>query len=256
MEVMDAPYRAADLRHGYQAVADNLPNDPRVHEQKGSKKIFFKNFMDARVNYIIVPVAKFMMRPEQAAKVSGEGYLLGTIMHEMAHGLGPAFARTANGKVSIREAIGPMFSGLEEAKADAVGMFGLKWMVDHDALPKEKLQEYYASYVGGLFRTVRFGIGEAHGQAEMMEFNYLSEHQAIKRESSGKYGIDYAAMPDVVASLAKELLDIEAKGDRQRAEAWFKKYDVMPEELKTSLKAASAVPVDIDPIFSFKEKIR
>jgi hypothetical protein len=256
MEVMDAPYRAGDLRHGYQAVADNLPNDPRVHEQKGSKKIFFKNFMDARVNYVIVPLAQYVMRPEQAAKVTGDGYLLGTIMHEMAHGLGPAFARTSAGKVSIREAIGPAFSGLEEAKADTVGMFGLKWMVDHGDIPKEKLEEFYASYVGGLFRTVRFGIGEAHGQAEMMEFNYLVERAALKREASGKYAIDYAAMPDVVADLAKELLDIEAKGDRQRAEDWFKKYDVMPEELKASLKAASSVPVDVDPIFSFKERVR
>ena len=84
------PTARAILRHGYQAVADNLPNDPRVHEQKGSKKIFFKNFMDARVNYVILPLAQFMMPPEQAAKASAEGYLLGTIMHEMAHGLGPA----------------------------------------------------------------------------------------------------------------------------------------------------------------------
>ena len=173
MEVMDAPYRAGDLRHGYQAVADNLPNDPRVHEQKGSKKIFFKNFMDARVNYVILPLAQFMMLPEQAAKASAEGYLLGTIMHEMAHGLGPAYARTAAGKVAIREAIGPQYSGLEEAKADVVGMFGLKWLVDHEVLPKEKLEEYYASYLAGIFRTIRFGTGEAHGQAEMMEFNYL-----------------------------------------------------------------------------------
>ena len=173
MEVMDAPYRAGDLRHGYQAVADNLPNDPRVHEQKGSKKIFFKNFMDARVNYVILPLAQYMMPPEQAAKASAEGYLLSTIMHEIAHGLGPAYSRTAAGKVAIREAIGPAYSGLEEAKADVVGMFGLKWLVDHGVLPKDKLEEYYASYVAGIFRTVRFGTGEAHGQAEMMEFNYL-----------------------------------------------------------------------------------
>jgi hypothetical protein len=256
MEVMDAPYRAGDLRHGYQAVADNLPNDPRVHEQKGSKKIFFKNFMDARVNYVILPLAKHVMRPEQAAKASGEGYLLFTIMHETSHGLGPAFTRTASGKVDIRQAIGPIFGGLEEAKADVVGMFGLKWLVDRGALPKDKLEEYYASYVAGIFRTVRFGIGEAHGQAEMMEFNYLSERGAIKRESSGRYVIDYARMPDALADLAKELLDIEAQGDRERAESWFKKYDVMPAELKSSLRSASSVPVDIDPVFSFKESVR
>jgi hypothetical protein len=256
MEVMDSPYRAGDLRHGYQVVADNLPNDPRIHEQKGSKKIFFKNFMDARVDYVILPLARYMMQPEQAAKASGEGYLLSTIMHEISHGLGPAYARTAAGKVDVREAIGPAYSGLEEAKADVVGMFGLKWLVDHDALPKAKLEEYYASYVAGNFRTIRFGTGEAHGQAEMMEFNYLSERGAVKREASGKYAVDYALMPGAIADLAKELLEIEATGDRQRAENWFKKYDVMSPELTAALNAASKVPVDVDPVFSFKETVR
>ncbi|MGB9205298.1 MAG: Zn-dependent hydrolase [Terriglobales bacterium] len=256
MEVMDNPFRAGDMVHGYQAVADNLPNDPRVHEQKGSKQLFFKNFMDARVNYIILPVARKLMEPKQAAKVSGEGYLLGTIMHEICHGLGPSFARTAAGKVSIREAIGPSYSGLEEAKADATGMFALKWLVDHDALPKDKLEGYYASYVGDLFRTVRFGTAEAHGQAEMMEFNYLSERGAIRRNVNGRYSIDYEKIPGAIADLAKELLEIEATGDRARAENWFKKYDTMPEELKVSLKAVANVPVDMDPVFSFAERVR
>ena len=257
MEVMDAPFRGGDLRHGYQAVADNLPNDARIHEAKGTKKIFFKNFMDARVNYVILPVAKRVMRPDQAAKVTGEGYLAGTLLHEISHGLGPAFARTSAGKADIREAIGPTYSELEEAKADAVGMFGLKWLVDHGALPKSRLQEYYASYVGGLFRTVRFGTGEAHGRAEMMEFNYLTEQKAIVRDSAtGRYSIDYTQMPAAVETLAKELLEQEATGDRARAEAWFKKYDLMPEELKASLQRAAAVPVDIDPVFSFPDQVK
>ncbi len=256
MEVMDAPYRTGDLRHGYQAVADNLPNDPRIHEEKGSKKIFFKNFMDARVNYVILPVARHLMQADQAAQASGEGYLQGTIMHEISHGLGPAFARTSAGKVSIREAIGPIYGGLEEAKADAVGMFGLKWLVDHNALHKNKLGEYYASYVAGIFRTVRFGTGEAHGQAEMMEFNYLSERGAIRRQPSGRYVIDYAKMPGAIADLAQELLEIEAMGDRKRAEDWFAKYDAIPAGLKSALQSAASVPVDIDPIFSFTERLR
>lgn len=253
MEVMDAPFRAGDLNHGYQAVADNLPNDPRVHEQKGSKKLFFKNFMDARVNYVVLPVAQHVMLRAQADKASGEGYLLATIMHEMSHGLGPAFARTSAGKVDIREAIGPAYSALEEAKADVVGMFGLQWLVDHDVLPKNKLEEYYASYVAGIFRTVRFGVAEAHGQAEMMEFNYLSERGAITRQSSGRYAIDYQRMPADIKDLAKELLEIEATGDRARGENWFKRYGTMPPELQASLKSAAGVPVDVDPVFSFKE---
>ncbi|HXR14854.1 MAG TPA: hypothetical protein VN777_01485 [Terriglobales bacterium] len=253
MEVMDTPFRSGDLTHGYQAVADNLPNDPRVHEQKGSKKLFFKNFMDARVDYVILPVAKQVMLPEQAAKASAEGYLQGTIMHEMAHGLGPAFSRTPAGKVDVRESIGPIYGGLEEAKADVVGMFGLKWLMDHDVLPKNKLEEYYSSYVAGIFRTVRFGAAEAHGQAEMMEFNYLCERGAIVHQSSGRYAIDYGRVPGAINDLAKQLLEIEATGDRVRAENWFKKYGAMPAELQASLKSAAAVPVDIDPVFSFKK---
>ncbi len=171
MEVMDAPFRAGDLRHGYQAVADNLPNDPRIHQEKGTKKIFFKNFMDARVSTVVLPLAQRLMRADQAAKASAEGYLAAVMLHEISHGLGPAFARKEGKQMDIREAVGPQFSALEEAKADVVGMFALKWLVDHDALPRARLEEYYASYVAGIFRTVRYGIAEAHGRAEMMEFN-------------------------------------------------------------------------------------
>jgi hypothetical protein len=257
MEVMDSPFRAADLRHGYQAVADNLPNDPRIHAKKGSKKIFFKNFMDARVNYIILPLAKRLMREDQAARVSGEGYMAGTILHEIAHGLGPAYAHQGGKQVDIREAIGPVYSGLEEAKADVVGMFGLKWLVDHGALPKDRLEEYYASYLAGLLRTLRFGLGEAHGRAEMMEFNYLAQEKAITRDpGNGRQAVDYTRMPQALETLAKELLEIEATGDRARAEAWFKRYDQMPAELQSALKSASDVPVDIDPVFSFPKEVR
>ena len=255
MEVMDAPFRAGDLRHGYQAVADNLPNDPRIHEQKGSKKIFFKNFMDARVNYVVLPIAKKLMRQDQASKASGEGYLAAVILHEISHGLGPAFARQSRKQVNIREAIGPIYSGLEEAKADVVGMFGLKWLVDRGVLPKDRLEEYYDSYVAGIFRTLRFGVAEAHGRAEMMEFNYLLQEKAIARDPvTGRYSVEYSRISTVLAQLSKELLEIEATGDRMRAENWFQKYDVMPPELKSALDTTKDVPVDIDPVSSFPER--
>ena len=254
MEVMDAPYRAGDLRHGYQAVADNLPNDPRIHQEKGTKKIFFKNFMDARVNYVILPVARQLMQPGQAAKASADGYLSSTLMHEISHELGPDFAQRNGKRVDIREAIGPAYSGLEEAKADVVGMFGLKWLVDHGALPKERLEEYYASYVAGIFRTLRFGTGEAHGRAEMMEFSYLLEQRALGY-AGGRYAIDLARISGVLATLAKELLEMEATGDRARVEAWFTKYDRMPTELKMALAGTASIPVDINPVFALPDRV-
>ena len=253
MEVMDAPYRAGDLRHGYQAVADNLPNDPRIHQEKGTKKIFFKNFMDARVDDVILPIAQVLMQPDQAAKASAEGYLASTLMHEISHELGPDFAR-ANGKqVDIREAIGPAYSGLEEAKADVVGMFGLKWLVDHGALPKERLQEYYASYVAGIFRTLRFGTGEAHGRAEMMEFNYLANSGALTHDGR-RYTIDY---------------EPHSRGARGACEGTARNGSHRRSRPRRSLVREvrqdagrlgdhafgqfTDIPVDIDPVFSFPD---
>ncbi len=252
MEVMDAPFRAGDLRHGYQAVADNLPNDPRIHQEKGTKKIFFKNFMDARVGQIILPLAARVLDPAQAKRASADGYLTWVLMHEICHGLGPAFARRDGRRIDIREAIGGLYGGLEEAKADVVGMYALRWLVDKGVLPKARLEEYYASYLAGIFRTIRFGTGEAHGQAEMMEFNYLAGRGAVVG-AEGRYRIDYAKIAPAVADLAKELLEQEATGDRGRAEAWFAKYDTMPAGVSAALAAAGGVPIDIDPTFAFPE---
>jgi hypothetical protein len=207
------------------------------------------------VDYVILPIAKVLMEPDQAAKASAEGYLAATVMHEICHGLGPVFSRINGKQVDIREAIGPAFGGLEEAKADVVGMWALKWLVDRGVLPKAQLEGYYASYLAGNFRTLRFGTGEAHGKAEMMEFNYHFERGAIKQDANGRYFVDYGKMADSIAALSKELLEIEATGDRARAEALLAKYDNMPGHLVTALKKVNHVPVDIDPKFSFPDKI-
>ncbi|HEX2331396.1 MAG TPA: Zn-dependent hydrolase [Candidatus Angelobacter sp.] len=257
MEVMDTPYRAGDLRHGYQAVADNLPNDPRIHQEKGSKKIFFKNFMDARVNYVVLPLGKLLMREDQANLASMDGYLSAVLMHEICHALGPAYARTPQGQEDIRAAIGPTYAGLEEAKADMVGLWALDWLMEKGVFPRDAAPEIYASHVAGIFRTVRFGVAEAHGRAEMMEFNYLSEQGAITHDAkTGRYVIDFAKMPGAIASLAKELLEIEATGDRNRAEQWFKKYDSMPAALKSALAGIKDVPVDIDPVSALEIQVQ
>ena len=135
-------------------------------------------------------------------------------------------------------------------------MFGLAWLVNHGALPKERLPEYYASYVAGIFRTLRFGTGEAHGRAEMMEFNYLLEHAALTQTPAGRYAIDYAAMPAAIAALAQQLLTFESHGDRAGVEAWFTKYDVMPPALTRALESTAAIPVDITPDFELSKGVR
>jgi hypothetical protein len=256
MEVVDAPLRAGDLHYGYQAVADNLPNDARIHAEKGSKKMFFKNFMDLRVDNVILPIAGKMLAPDETKDVSGEGYLTGVILHEISHGLGPAYAHVDGKQITINEAIGPIYSGLEEAKADVTGIYLAKWLIDQKLLPASELDGVYGSYVAGILRTLRFGTGESHGKAMMMEFNYLEEHGALKQGADGRYTIDYAAMPDAIAGLAKTLLMFEANGDRAGVEAWFAKYDVMPASLAKALEATNGIPVDVTPEFELSEGVR
>ena len=256
MEVVDAPLRAGDLHYGYQAVADNLPNDPRIHAEKGSKKIFFKNFMDARVNNVVLPIASKMLSAEQTKDVSGEGYLTGVVLHEISHGLGPAYAQIDGKQVAINEAIGPAYSGLEEAKADVTGIYLAKWLVEQKVIPQSELNGIYASYVAGIFRTLRFGTAEAHGRAELMEFNVLLEQKAISQGADGRFAIDYAAMPAVIAALDKQLLLFEAKGDRAGVEAWFAKYDAMPQSLNRALESAREIPIDITPVFALSSEAR
>jgi hypothetical protein len=210
--------------------------------------------MDARLKEVILPLAERVIDPAQAKRASHESYLTWVVLHEISHGLGPAFARRDGKQMDIREAIGPLYSGLEESKADVVGTFALKWLVDKGVLEKSRLEEYYASYLAGMLRTVRFGVGEAHGRGVMMEFNFLSEQGAVV-QAGDRYRLDYAKMPRAVERLAKELLEQEATGDRARAEAWFEKYDKMPATLKSALEAANDVPIDVDPTSPFPDVI-
>jgi len=158
--------------------------------------------------------------------------------------------------VDIREAIGGMYSGLEEAKADVTGIYLAKWLVDQKLLPASELNGIYASYVAGIFRTLRFGTAEAHGRAELMEFNVLLEQKAISQGANGRFAIDYAAMPAAIAALDKQLLLFEAKGDRAGVEAWFARYDVMPPSLTRALESTRDIPIDITPVFALSSEAR
>jgi hypothetical protein len=156
----------------------------------------------------------------------------------------------------INEAIGPAYAGLEEAKADITGMFLIKWMVDQKLIPAAELNGIYASYLAGAIRSLRFGTADAHGRAQMMEFNYLLEQKALNQAADGRYTIDYAAMPAAIASLSQKLLTFEAQGDRAGVEGWFAKYDVMPASLTKGLEATKDIPIDVTPEFELEKESR
>jgi hypothetical protein len=209
------------------------------------------------VDSIVAPLAGRLMAPEQAALVTREGYLTDTLLHEISHGLGPAFARRQGKQVDIREALGPHFSGIEEAKADVVGLLGAEWLASRGVLAREQLEACYAAHVADLFRMLRFGTSEAHAVSEIMQFSYLVEQKVIGWDAAaGRYRLDLARMPDAVERLARELLEIEATGDVTRAGKWFAQYQALPPGTAKALDAAAGVPVDLDPIFAFPDSPR
>ena len=258
MEVVDSPYRAGDLLHGYQAVADNLPNDPRIHEQKGSKKIFWKNFMDARVNYIILPLAKRVMQPDQAAMASGEGYLTDTLMHEISHGLGPAFARTPKGKVDIREVHRRAIRRPGRSQGRRCRRVRPEMADRPRRLPERKAERGLRlvcrrNFPHRSFRNCRSARRRGDDGVQLScssrAPSTATAHPAFMESAS------IACLP-LIASLAKELLEQEATGDRARTEKWFKKYAEMPPELSGALAKANDIPVDVDPEFDFHPPLR
>ena len=198
-----------------------------------------------------------MMDPAQARRASAEGYLAAVVMHEIAHGLGPAFARQGRQPGGHPRGHRPACTrDSKRPRPTSSGCSALKWLIDHGVLPQESAwRSITLRIVAGIFRTVRFGDGRSARPRGDDGVQFLSEQGAIVLDG-GRYRVDYAKMPAAIERLARELLEQEAAGDRGRAEAWFGRYNRMPPALTQALAAAVDVPVDIDPIFSFAEPVR
>jgi len=250
MVVVRDIYRGGDLRVGYQAAATNLPNDPKVHEKKGSKKIFWKNVFEARVDKVILPISKELMEPSQAKLVTARGVFEDVLMHELCHALGPRYVRGTDEKVPVNQKLGDLYSAVEELKATVAGLVSMAWFFDQGIMPKASEQEHYASYLGSILRAVRFGVGEAHGRASIVELNFLQERGAIRRDpATARWSVDTPKMRGALRELTGMVLEIERAGDRAAAETLFAKYGSISPELAKDLERARSVPVEIEPIY-------
>jgi hypothetical protein len=250
MSVVEDIYRAGDIRAGYQAVAFVLPNDPKVRESKGSKKIFHKNFLDARVNNIIKPLAKELLIAEQVGLVTDEGFFNFVVMHELSHALGPNYTVAKPVKDPINKALGSHYTGVEEGKADVAGLHSLNYFIDHGIIDPKREREHYVSYLGGLFRTIRFGAEEAHGRASLFEFAFLKNEGAIEYDSaSERFSVNFAKIREAVKKLANLFMTVEAEGDAAKAEELLVQFGKLSPELKQALDRCTHVPIEFEPLF-------
>lgn len=250
MSVVEDIYRGGDIRAGYQAVAFVLPNDPKVREAKGTKKIFHKNFLEARLNKVIKPLAQELLAPEQAGLVTDEGFFNFVVMHELAHALGPNYTVGSLEEAAIHKALGSHYSGIEEGKADVVGLHSLNFFIDRGVIDSRREQEHYVSYLGGLFRTIRFGAHEAHGRASLLEFAFLRNEGAIRYdEAAERFSVNSKVFREAVKKLAGLFLTVEAEGDTAKAEQLLMEYGKFSPELKKALDRCGHVPIEFEPLF-------
>jgi len=251
IKVVQELYTAGDARRGVQTAAFNLPNDEVVREKKGSKKVLLKNVMDAKFRQSGKPIAMRVLDPSLTSLVSFDAFFNHVLFHELSHGLGPGFLTQPDGKrVEVRIPLKELYSTIEECKADVLGVWNLIYAQQHGLVTAFDERQLLATYAGLMFRSTRFGVGEAHGRGTAIQWNWLRERGAVTPVAGGKYTVDFAKSRDAVRDLATELLTIEATGDYARAKTLLDKYGKETPEMAAVNATLKDIPVDITPVFA------
>ena len=233
-----------------QTAAFNLPNDERVVKEKGSKRIMLKNVQDAKFNKTLIPISRVVLDPAQQKDLAFDAFFTHILMHELMHGLGPHNINVGGNATTVRLQLKDKYSAIEEAKADMTGLWALQYLIDKGVIDKSMQRTLYTTNLASMFRSVRFGITEAHGRGVAMQFNYLTDEGAIKfNESNGTFSVDETKIRAAVAKLTHELLTLEAEGSYEKASALLDKYAVIRPPMKAAFEKLSNVPVDIEPLF-------
>ncbi len=246
MNAYDVIYYAGDCNAGSKNIAINLPNDPRVHAAKGSRKLQLKNSMQAKFEKMVVPISKLLITPEQQKHINFDAFFENVMFHEVAHGLGVKY--TLNGKQDVRSALQSYYTSIEEGKADILGLYCVTKLAEWGVLENKDLMDNYVTFIAGIFRSVRFGAASAHGKANMMQFAHLMESGAIsKDEATGYYTVDFEKMKKDIEVIAGEYITIEGDGDIQKAAQLVAEKGVVPQTLQKDLDriAGANIPKDI-----------
>lgn len=252
IRVVQEIFTAGDARRGVQTSAFNLPNDEWVREHKGSKKVLLKNVMDAKFAKSGKPIALRVLEPSLRDLISFDAYFNHTLFHELSHGLGPGLIPDPKGsgqRVDTRLLLENTYSTIEECKADVVGLWNILYAREHDLLSSFDERQLFATYTGLMFRSMRFGIDEAHGRGTAIQWNWLREHGAVTPRGDGTYTVDFGKYRDGIRTLATELLTIEATGDLARAKRLLERYGVSTPEMQSVIATLKDIPVDITPVF-------
>jgi len=258
VKVVQEVFSAGDTKAGVQTLAFNLPNDERVRQVKGSKKVMLKNIAEAKFEKIYTPIAQIVLSPEMLPRISFDHWFTHVLMHEATHGLGPGMIKQADGsEINVQKLLKETYSVIEECKADVGGMFTFAYLCQKAVFPENMEAGIYPTFLGGIFRSVRFGAEEAHGKANLIAFNFISEKGGYVFDPvAQKYAVDTLKIRPAVLALLNKLLTIQAEGDYDAAKALIEQYGKMPEDMQQVLTKLAQIPVDIRPEFEILKMIQ
>lgn len=246
LNVYDVVYYAGDCNAGSKNIAINLPNDPRVHAAKGSRKLQLKNAMQAKFDKILIPIARLVITPEQQKHIHFDAFFENTMFHEVAHGLGIKYTITDN--QNIRSALKDNYTSIEEGKADILGLYCITKLSEWGIIKDKDLMDNYVTFIAGIFRSTRFGAASAHGKANMMQFAHFMESGAITLDNSnGYYSVNFNKMKKDIAIIANEYITIEGNGDYNKAHQLIQAKGLVTPSLQKALNriAEAGIPKDI-----------
>ena len=253
ISVADQVHGGGDNVPGVQTIAFNLPNDERVREAKGAKKVILANVLGAKYDRILKPLASLVLVPEQAALVSKKYMTLETLFHELSHSLGPGTITVDGRTTTVDKELKELASGFEEAKADVMGAWNILYMMDKGVIPASERPQVYATYVAGLFRAMRFGTNEAHGKGAAMQYRFLREKGAIVWDEEAKrYRIDLAKIDGAIRDLVAAIVRLQGDGDYAGTKAFLEKYGKTDPQADRVIATMTGIPVDIRPIYPDK----
>jgi hypothetical protein len=247
LNAYDVVYYAGDCNAGSKTIAINLPNDPKVHAEKGTRKLQLKNAMRAKFDKILVPIAQMVIAPDQQKHVTFDAFFSNTMFHEVSHGMG--VKNTINGKGTAREALKETYSSIEEGKADIMGLWLVQALREKGEITDGELMDNYVTFMAGIFRSSRFGAASAHGKANMMRFAFFKEQDAFSRNDDGYYSVNPDKMKAAIDMLVDKIQVIQGDGDYEAAKAWIEKDGVVSPELQADLDRINAGGIPVDIVF-------
>ncbi|HYG48608.1 MAG TPA: hypothetical protein VD846_11800 [Allosphingosinicella sp.] len=251
--VADQVHGGGDNVPGVQTIAFNLPNDERVREAKGAKKVILANVLGAKYDRILAPMAGLVLVPEQARLVTKKYMTTETLFHELSHSLGPGTINVGGRRTTVNAELKDLYSASEEAKADVMGLHNILYMMKRGELPAAEREQALATYFVGIFRAVRFGIDEAHGRGAALQYSYLKEKGAFRwDEGAGRYRVDYDRMEAGLRDLVAELVRLQGNGDYAGTRAFFERYARLDERARAVLATTAHIPTDIQPVYPMK----